>query len=134
MKHWLVITLLTAGAIGRSAQAQEITVMTRNLYLGASLDAALATNTPLEIPGVVSQTWAQILAANFPERAQALADEIGETRPHLIGLQEVQIRVMGADERSSLPYPRFRPIGGWAGGSPCTSHGSHVVRRVRSDC
>ena len=90
MRH-LAITLLAVAAIGGAAQAQEVTVMTRNIYLGASLDAALATNSPFEIPGVVSQTWAQILAANFPERAQALADEIAETQPHLIGLQEVQI-------------------------------------------
>ena len=86
MKRWFLLALLASFAGPGRTDAQEITVMTRNLYLGGSLDAALATQSPLLIPGVVSQTWAKILAANFPERAKALADEIAETQPHLIGL------------------------------------------------
>jgi endonuclease/exonuclease/phosphatase family metal-dependent hydrolase len=38
---------------------------------------------------VVPVVWNQILATDFPARAEALADEVVDTRPDLIGLQEV---------------------------------------------
>jgi len=56
--------------------ADKITVETRNLYLGADL-------TP------IVTALAEITATNFPERAQALAKEIADKQPHLVGLQEV---------------------------------------------
>lgn len=80
-----------------------ITVMTRNLYLGANFDpvaAAIATYfatdptpTPEELAAfaapTVSQAWLDVLQTNFAARAEALADEIARSRPALVGLQEV---------------------------------------------
>lgn len=68
--------------------ANAISVLTRNLYLGADLGpiGAAAQN---QVPFVAAQVWAKVQATDFPTRAQALADEIAETRPQLIGLQEV---------------------------------------------
>ncbi|MER5933546.1 endonuclease/exonuclease/phosphatase family protein [Streptomyces sp. NPDC002054] len=66
----------------------ELKVMTRNLYLGADLAPVLrATDGPSLIAAVTS-VFAQVQATNFPERAKALADEIADTDPHLVGLQE----------------------------------------------
>ncbi len=73
----------------RSATAQEITVMTRNLYLGADLTPAVAAKTPEEFFAAAQAALAQAAANNFPERAWALAAEIVEKKPHLVGLQEV---------------------------------------------
>jgi endonuclease/exonuclease/phosphatase family metal-dependent hydrolase len=79
----LALTLPEAGARG-------ITVFTRNVYLGADLEAVIVAPLP-QLPVVVAQTFATIQASNFAERAVALADEIVRTRPHLVGLQEVEL-------------------------------------------
>lgn len=100
----LVVTLgagcadLTDTAVTRTRPAdlsavgeRAINVMSRNLYLGASLDPVLAITNPNEVPFAIAQTWAKIVASNFPARAEALADEIVAGQPHLIGLQEATI-------------------------------------------
>ena len=72
--------------------SEELTVMTMNLYLGASLRSPLEeATTLLAIPSVVGQLWAAITTTNYPERARALADEIAAVRPHVVGLQEVML-------------------------------------------
>ena len=65
-----------------------LTVMTRNIYLGADVDPLIAAPPPL-VPFVAAETFATIQATDFPARAEALADEIAATNPHLVGLQEV---------------------------------------------
>ena len=89
MKLLAVLNLLVVTVSIRSAPAEELTVMTRNLYFGGSLDAALAAQSVADIPGVVSATWGSIQASNFPDRAVVLAAEIAADEPHLVGLQEV---------------------------------------------
>lgn len=71
-----------------------LTVMSRNLYAGTELEpviGAVSTGDPTAIVTAVSQAWANVGATNFPERAEALADEIEAAQPHLIGLQEVAL-------------------------------------------
>ncbi|HEY0972528.1 MAG TPA: endonuclease/exonuclease/phosphatase family protein [Gemmatimonadales bacterium] len=70
--------------------ARGITVMTRNLYLGGDI-LSLAQPSPLPIPVRTAQLWAQIQASDFPERAGAIAREIAEADPLLVGLQEVPV-------------------------------------------
>ncbi len=80
-----VLLPLDAGA----AKLEELTVMTRNLYLGADLAPVQTAKTVEEFFAAAQAALAQIAANNFPERAQALAEEIAEKQPHLVGLQEV---------------------------------------------
>ena len=68
-----------------------ITVLTRNVYVGADVDRIIHTENPEQIPLVVAEVFQELLATNFPERAEALAMEIFEQQPHLIGLQEVSL-------------------------------------------
>jgi hypothetical protein len=87
----LIAILLVAPVAGASASPvtapgqRDVTVMSRNLYLGASL-APLFGPDPL---AAVRQVWAQVQATDFPQRAEALADEIVAEAPLLVGLQEV---------------------------------------------
>lgn len=67
----------------------QITVMTRNVYVGTNLDIILGAEDPNDIPILAAEAFQMLLATNFPERAEALADEIAAKKPHLIGLQEV---------------------------------------------
>ncbi len=66
-----------------------LTVMTRNLYLGADLLPVVLAETQEEFFAAAQAALQQIAATNFPERAQALAAEIADRRPHLVGVQEV---------------------------------------------
>ncbi len=67
---------------------KQITVMTRNVYVGASIDGIDLGTIPLA--DLVQGAVADILEAKpFPLRAQLLALEILAEEPDIIGLQEV---------------------------------------------
>ena len=84
-----VADLATADVHGADA---ELHVLTRNLYVGAPIEALFdPTLEAAEIPGVAAELWAAIRATDFPARAEALAAEIERHRPHLVGLQEVSV-------------------------------------------
>jgi endonuclease/exonuclease/phosphatase family metal-dependent hydrolase len=68
---------------------RDLTVMTQNLYLGSSLGPALEATTPEAFVEGVARIYATVQYTNFPQRAEAIADEIQENSPDLIGLQEV---------------------------------------------
>jgi endonuclease/exonuclease/phosphatase family metal-dependent hydrolase len=68
---------------------RDLTVMTQNLYLGSSLGPALEAKTPEEFVAAVAQIYATVQYTNFPQRAEAIAGEIQEQDPDLVGLQEV---------------------------------------------
>jgi endonuclease/exonuclease/phosphatase family metal-dependent hydrolase len=63
--------------------------MTRNLYLGADLTPVLEATTPQAFGAAVFNALTQISANDFPSRAEQLAAEIAERRPHVVALQEV---------------------------------------------
>ena len=68
---------------------RDLTVMTQNLYLGSSLNPALEAATPEAFVEAVARIYATVQYTNFPQRAEAIADEVQENEPDLIGLQEV---------------------------------------------
>jgi len=87
----LILALLFLFIVPSSATAEteEITVMTRNLYLGAEIKSVAAAETPEDFLIGVQEALMQITMNNFPARVEALAAEILDNKPHLIGLQEV---------------------------------------------
>ncbi len=85
---YLIIFVFLA-TTARASDSQDITLMTRNLYLGADLGPIIAAQTQQEFSLAVQAALAQAAANNFPERAQALAAEIVAKNPQLVSLQEV---------------------------------------------
>ncbi len=76
----------------RRAHPPALTVMTRNIYVGA--DAArpvLLSRTRADFERNNTHLWRTVRKTDFPARARLLAREIGRTRPGVIGLQEVAL-------------------------------------------
>jgi endonuclease/exonuclease/phosphatase family metal-dependent hydrolase len=94
----IVVGLLAARVIAPSAPLAAaapadgtITVMTRNLYLGASLEPARSARSLPGLLAAVGRIHQAVQATDFPRRADALADEITAAQPDLVALQEVAI-------------------------------------------
>jgi endonuclease/exonuclease/phosphatase family metal-dependent hydrolase len=91
----LAVVALVVVVVPEVAQAdpkpRPVKVMTRNLYLGASLTSAIGAGDLGELAAAGTQIWNTVLATNFPERAKVLAFEIADADPDLIGLQEAAI-------------------------------------------
>jgi endonuclease/exonuclease/phosphatase family metal-dependent hydrolase len=87
------ILILFAPVLPAFAEDPQIKVMSRNLYLGASIfdviEVALAD--PALLPVAVAEFWQTVQATDFETRAKAVADEIKRYKPHLVGLQEVSL-------------------------------------------
>ena len=94
LRRAYAVAVLAAAAIAATAAdgAQRkpltLTVMTRNLYLGANLDAIVRAPSAAEAFAAVERGWAQVQANNFPARARAIAREIAAAKPDFVGFQE----------------------------------------------
>ncbi len=106
----LLIAVLTSVSVVHAASPNvasngSITLMTRNLYVGAAFDSLLSVQTPNDIPGRVAQIYAEILSSQYPCRAEAIADEIVQNQAALVGLQEAELLRVYSPCGSSIPNP-----------------------------
>jgi endonuclease/exonuclease/phosphatase family metal-dependent hydrolase len=95
-----IAAIVCLGACTALAQAKpsapikrgtEVTVMSRNLYLGADHGPAIQSTSEsgfFEANGAIIR---QVEATNFPVRAKGLAKEILSVKPDLVGMQEVAL-------------------------------------------
>ena len=72
-----------------SQEAREITVMARNLYLGA--DVGVALELLPDLSGAAQFMWDQVATTDFDARVGELAAEAARFRPDVIGLQEATV-------------------------------------------
>jgi endonuclease/exonuclease/phosphatase family metal-dependent hydrolase len=75
----------------------DVTVMSRNLYLGADIIKAVAATSVDQEEQQVQTLHQTVDQTNFPLRAKAIAKEVAANKPDLIGLQEVARYYRGAD-------------------------------------
>jgi endonuclease/exonuclease/phosphatase family metal-dependent hydrolase len=91
----LLLTLAGAGATPTQARSdgsdRVLTVMTRNMYLGADLGEIILAPDFNTFATEVAEAYLKVQQSNIPERAAAIADEIEAERPHLVGLQEASV-------------------------------------------
>ena len=78
-----------APAAKDKGRSEEVTVMSRNLYLGADLNPAVGAASIAEAIDGAGVVYNQLERTDYPQRAVALAAEIKKAKPDLIGLQEV---------------------------------------------
>ena len=72
-------------------EPQPFTVMTYNVYVGASVESLLGVTSLLEVPAAVAEMYAATMATDFSGRAAGIVSAIKAHQPHLIGLQEVSL-------------------------------------------
>lgn len=85
----------------------DVTVMTRNLYLGADIiTLAGADKSTDQFKRDASAMWKKVQKTNFPKRAPALAKEIKAAKPDLVGLQEASLWRTGPN--SSAPATKVK--------------------------
>ena len=72
-------------------EVEQLSVMTYNVYVGASADPLLATTNLLQVPTEVANMYNGVIASDFPSRAASIAKSIKASQPHIVGLQEVSL-------------------------------------------
>ena len=84
---------LLAVAIGATAQAAtpRVKVMTRNMYIGTDLTPVVQATTFEQFVTETARAFTKVQASDPPERIKALAREIADADPMILGLQEVQL-------------------------------------------
>jgi len=87
----------------RGRRADELTVMTYNIYQGTELQNSLAATTAQEFVIGAAQDFAMMQQTNFRERARAIAAEIQAADPDLVGMQEVALWRTGVTQFPSVP-------------------------------
>ena len=80
----LVVSLSLPVEQAGASERAEVTVMTQNLYLGSSLQPALAAETPAQFVGAVALIYSTMLFTDFPGAGWALGrhDRRGAARHH----------------------------------------------------
>jgi endonuclease/exonuclease/phosphatase family metal-dependent hydrolase len=113
-----------------------VSVLSRNLYLGADLTPLFAA-TAADLPAVARATYDQVVASDVEHRMAAVAGEIAEAHPDLVALQEATLwrqQAPGAAEPEVLydfvallladlngqgtPYEVATTVDGFSGGLP----------------
>ena len=104
----LSIVVLTLGVAAPAAEAQprksgkvNVTVMTRNIYLGGNIFHPIGSPDLDTFRQRAGELWAEVQKTDFVgTRAALIAREVRRTQPDLIGLQEVALWRRSPDGQS----------------------------------
>lgn len=83
--------LLGEPAEAATRRPNDVTVMTRNVYLGADITKPVLAQTQAEFEQANADLLAEVQRTDFPARARLIAREIHRAKAHLVGLQEVAL-------------------------------------------
>ena len=97
-----LVVLIPSAALGQDGGKSVVKVMTYNVNEGTDFVEVLSAKTPPEFLQAVQTTLNNIDSTNPPLRMQAVASEIAQTRPDLVGLQEVTTWSVGGKVRYDM--------------------------------
>jgi endonuclease/exonuclease/phosphatase family metal-dependent hydrolase len=89
--------LLIAAPAQAQDRSRDITVMARNLYLGADLIPLAVPRDQAAFEQAAAERYQTVLQNDFATRAKAIAREVRRAKPDLIGLQEAARWLRGPD-------------------------------------
>ena len=87
----LALMALALPAIADAAKRKKptkLTVMSRNLYLGADLIPIAVAQNQNDLEQAVTNAWNNVVATDFPARAKRIAKEVQRQKPDVIAIQE----------------------------------------------
>jgi hypothetical protein len=87
----LALAIPAAADARKKGEKPRVTVMTRNVFLGADLSPALEADTLAEAIDASGVILNEVDSTRFQDRAVPLAREIKKSKAHLVGLQEVAL-------------------------------------------
>jgi endonuclease/exonuclease/phosphatase family metal-dependent hydrolase len=87
----IIAPAAVADAATRRGKHVDVTVMTRNIYLGGDIFRPIGAPDLAEFERRAGELWDEVRSTSFPTRAKLLAREVERTRPDLIGMQEVAL-------------------------------------------
>ena len=96
MRRTLAALLLLVSACSDTSTSNQLTVASRNLYLGGDIFLPVQATDALGAAEATFEVWSSVQATNFPARATVIANEIAAANPDVIGLQEVSKWSTGA--------------------------------------
>lgn len=85
----VVGTSLSLSGTPATAQGDTVSVMIRNIYLGA--DVSVALDLIPDLPAAAQFMWDQVATTNFTQRAPVLANELAREQPAVVGIQEATV-------------------------------------------
>jgi len=94
------LMLVPASAMAGSSKKSKttnVTVMTRNLYLGADIIKLAASPDRPTFEKNAADLFQTVQRTDFKSRAALIADEIKKNKPDFVGMQEVALWRKGAD-------------------------------------
>jgi endonuclease/exonuclease/phosphatase family protein len=100
------LALPVAAEAAKKKKPPNVTVMSRNIYLGSDLTGALLAPTQTEVFEEAGQIWRNMQETNFVARAKLLADEIIDANVDLVGVQEAALwrrDTLGAPDGTASP-------------------------------
>jgi endonuclease/exonuclease/phosphatase family metal-dependent hydrolase len=86
-----LVTLAVPAAAHAVGKKRNVTLMTRNVYIGTDATRPLSANNLDELFRITTGMFREVEATDFRTRARALAKEIDKANPDLVGLQEVAL-------------------------------------------
>jgi endonuclease/exonuclease/phosphatase family metal-dependent hydrolase len=108
---WPVAGTIAAQAAASSSRG--VPVMTQNMDEATDFGPVLSAATFDELVSAVTDTYLEVQASKIPERAAAVAGEIGAKRPTLVGLQEVSLwrtGPFGSPPATAVAFDQLRSL------------------------
>ena len=93
----LMLVPATAMAGSSKSTTTNVTVMTRNLYLGADIIKLATASDRNDFENKAAELFETVRKTDFKSRAALIADEIKKNKPDFVGMQEVALWRKGAD-------------------------------------
>jgi endonuclease/exonuclease/phosphatase family metal-dependent hydrolase len=87
----VAVAVLAVPGVASARSDRDVTVMSRNLYLGADIITAASATSLDDEKQRATALFQTVQQTNFPVRAKAIAREIDANDPDLVGLQEVAL-------------------------------------------